>query len=255
MEEREFYREVLLILHDGGIPFAVGGAFAIHKHTSIWRCTKDLDLLLVFSAVPTALEQLRQAGFDTWVEDPIWLAKVARGDDFVDLISGMGNAGLFVEQSWLARSIPDSIFGVPCNVLRAEELIASKLFVTRRERFDGADVVHLIRKCGANLDWDRLLQILHPHWELLYWALVLFAYVYPAQISLVPERIWGDLTQRFINHISHPRKDDPFRGSLIDPYMFAIDVNEWGERDLYRENAGRHLKRLQQIESPTENTA
>src|SRR5438105_803192 len=120
---------------------------------------------------------------------------------------------------------------------------------------DGADVVHLIRKCGANLDWDRLLQILHPHWELLYWALVLFAYVYPAQTSLVPERIWGDLTQRFINHISHPRKDDPFRGSLIDPYMFAIDVNEWGERDLYRENAGRHLKRLQQIESPTENTA
>ena len=253
IQEREFYREVLLILHSADMPFAVGGAFAIHRHTGIWRSTKDLDLLLVSSSVPAALERLHAAGFDVWIEDPSWLAKVSRGGYFVDLITGMGNAGLFVEQSWLARSIPDSIFGVPCNILRAEELIASKLFVTRRERFDGADIVHLIRRCGANLDWDRLLQILHPHWELLYWALVLFAYVYPAYTSLVPERIWSDLTRRFINHISHPQKHDPFRGSLIDPYMFAIDVNEWGERDLYREYARRHLKTLQQHEFTTEN--
>jgi hypothetical protein len=254
-EEREFYRQVLLILHNADVPFAVGGAFAIHKHTGIWRSTKDLDLLLVSSAIPDALEGLRRAGFNAWIEDPIWLAKVSRGGYLVDLITGMGNAGLFVEQTWLARSIPDSIFGVACSVLRAEELIASKLFVTRRERFDGADIVHLLRKCGANLDWDRLLQILHPHWELLYWSLVLFAYVYPAHTSLVPERIWSGLTQRFTNHISHPQKDDPFRGSLIDPYMFAIDVNEWGERDLYREYAKRHFKMLQLHQLTTENKA
>ena len=29
--------------------------------------------------------------------------------------------------------------------------------------------------------------------------------------------------------------NDSFRGTLIDPKMFAIDVNEWGEHDIYRE--------------------
>jgi hypothetical protein len=75
---------------------------------------------------------------------------------------------------------------------------------------------------------------------LLLWALVLFAYIYPAHTDIVPERVWNELMHRFGEHVRHPRKDAPFRGSLVDPKMFAIDVNEWGERDLYRESCERH---------------
>ena len=240
LEARECYRDVVQALRQAEIPCAVGGAFAIHKHTGIWRTTKDLDLFLVASAVPRALEQLRQKGFEIDIEDPVWLAKIRRGKYFVDLITGVGNASLVVEESWIERSVTDEILGIPCKVIRAEELLASKIFVARRERFDGADVVHVIQACGEELDWNRLLELLDPHWELLLWSLVLFAYVYPAHTDVVPERVWDELTQRFAEHIRHPKKNDPFRGSLVDPKMFAIDVDEWGERNLYREYRERH---------------
>jgi hypothetical protein len=218
----------------------VGGAFAIHKHTGIWRTTKDLDLLLPPAAVPRALAQLQRVGFHAYVVDPIWLAKAHRGKYYVDLITGMGNASLVVDDSWIDRAETDDILGIPCKVLQAEEMIASKVFVAFRERFDGSDVVHLIKSRGAHLDWERLFQLLNPHWELLLWSLVFFAYIYPAHTDLVPGRVWDELERRFFEQVRHPSKDAPFRGSLVDPKMFAIDVNEWGERNLFRESCDRH---------------
>jgi hypothetical protein len=227
-------------MQQAGIPCAVGGAFAFHHHTGIWRSTKDLDLVLPAAAVPNALAQLRGAGFETFVKDPVWLAKAIRGDSFVDLITGVGNASLQVDAAWIERSVTNEILGVPCRILAPEELLASKLFVARRERFDGADIVHLIRACGKRLDWDRILQLLDTHWELLLGSLVLFAYVYPGRTDLVPRSLWAGLTSRFVDCVSHPHPETPSRGTLVDPLMFAIDVSEWGERDLYREYCDAH---------------
>ncbi len=234
-EAHSCYRDVIHALQKADIPFVVGGGFAFHRHTGIWRTTKDLDLVLVADDVPRALNQLRLAGFETYIEDPIWLAKARRGDYFVDLITGAGNATLPVENSWIERSDTDVVLGLSCKVLRAEELIASKLFVTRRERFDGADIAHLIRSTGPRLDWDHLLKLSEPYWAMLYWSLVLFAFVYPMRIDLVPDHIWEQLNRRFTEFVGKRGVDEAFRGSLVDPRMFAIDVNEWGERDLYRE--------------------
>ncbi|HEX3660106.1 MAG TPA: hypothetical protein VHU89_01665 [Acidobacteriaceae bacterium] len=239
-EARTCYRDVMQAMQQGGIPCAVGGAFAFHHHTGIWRTTKDLDLILPAASVPQALARLASAGFKTHVKDPVWLAKAMRGDSFVDLITGVGNASLQVDAGWMERAIPDEILGIPCRILAAEELLTSKMFVARRERFDGADVVHLIRACGKRLDWDRVLQLLDTHWELLLWSLTLFAYVYPGRTDLVPQELWAGLTSRFLNCVSHPHPETPSRGSLVDPLMFAIDVNEWGERDLYREYCEAH---------------
>lgn len=236
----ECYRDVIQALQAAEVACAVGGGFALHKHTGIWRTTKDLDLLLEPQAVPRALEQLRKAGFETQVKDPVWLAKAIRGNYFVDLITGVGNAAILVDASWIERASTDEILGLPCRVLAAEEMIASKVFVTRRERFDGADVAHLIRACGDRLDWQRVLDILGCHWELLYWSLVFYAYIYPGRMSLVPQSVWLELHARFQDQITHPQKDAPSRGSLVDPFMFAIDVNEWGERNLYHEYCERH---------------
>jgi len=239
-EARACYRDVLQALQQAGVPCAVGGAFAIHKHTGIWRTTKDLDLLLAPATVPSALAELKKAGFHAYVVDPIWLAKAHRGKYFVDLITGMGNASLIVDDSWIERAETDDILGIPCKVLQAEEMIASKVFVAFRERFDGSDVVHLIKARGVHLDWERIFELLDAHWELLLWSLVFFAYVYPAHTDLVPERVWNELAQRFAELVHHPNKDAPFRGSLADPKMFAIDVNEWGERNLFRDACDRH---------------
>jgi Nucleotidyl transferase of unknown function (DUF2204) len=239
-EAVDCYATVLQVFDRRGIRCVVGGGFALHEHTGIWRTTKDLDFLMEACEVPAALAALKEVGYTTWVEDPVWLAKAARGDYFVDLISGMGNAALRVTAGWIDRAKRAEILGVRCRILAAEEMIASKLFVTRRERFDGSDVAHLIRSCSGALDWDRVLQLVGEHWEMLYWSLVLFAYVYPAETDRVPQRVWRQLTQRFAVQVREPQPDAPFRGSLIDPKMFAIDVNEWGLRNLYAEYCDRN---------------
>lgn len=227
-EQERLFREVLQVLSQGGVPFVVSGAFALQQHTGIWRDTKDLDVFLAAQHVPQALECLINDGFECSVVDPVWLAKAHRGDFFVDLICGMSNAVIVVEENWIARGMPAEIVGVPVRVLAPEELIASKLFVTRRERFDGADIAHIINGTRGHLDWERLLHLAGAHWEMLLWALLLFRYVYPARTFYVPAHVWRGLLQRFQHELANPNPYAKFRGSLVDENMFAIDVHEWG---------------------------
>lgn len=223
---------VLELFNRREIPYAISGAFALQIHTGIWRNTKDLDLFLPPNAMPTALEALAEAGFATDVPDPVWLAKAHSGEYFVDLITGMSNAVIRVDQSWIDRALVTELFGVPSRVLAAEELIASKLFVTRRERFDGADIVHVIHGTGGKLDWPRVLQLVGEHWAILLWAMILFHYTYPAHTEFIPRAVWDGLLMRLREELDNPNPRAHFRGSLIDENMFAIDVQEWGMANL-----------------------
>ena len=162
----------------------------------------------------------------------MWLAKAFRDRYFVDLITGMSNATITVDASWIEHSHPAKVFGVMTRLLAPEELLASKLFVTRRERFDGADVAHIIYASAGKLDWVRILRHAGEHWEILLWALVFFRYAYPSKSSYVPIHLWQDLIGRLTAVISNPDPAQEFRGSLIDPSMFAIDVTEWGLENL-----------------------
>jgi hypothetical protein len=234
-EQRALFCEVLEHLNRVKVPYLVSGAFALQQHTGIWRNTKDLDLFLTSEAVPDALRHLQEQGFETEVRDPVWLAKAHRDGYFVDLITGMSNAVITVDQSWIDRSSPCVVLGVPTRVLAAEELIASKLFVNFRERFDGADIVHIIYGTKGNIDWQRVLQLVGEHWELVLWELILFHYVYPSKQDVVPRPIWDELLSRFRRQLDSGSINLPFRGSLIDEKMFAIDMKEWGMENLLKE--------------------
>ncbi len=241
--QRALFREVLELFNNRRVPYVVSGAFALQFHTGIYRDTKDLDLFLRSEDVPYAMRVLHDDGFETQILDPVWLAKAHRGDFFVDLITGMSNGVITVDQSWLDRSKPALIVGVPTHVLAAEELIASKVFVTRRECFDGADIVHVIYGARGRLDWERLLHLLGEHWGVLFWVLVLFQYVYPAHADYVPRAIWDDLLGRFQRELLQPDHAH-FRGSLIDENMFAIDVKEWGLENILDEYRARRTPKL-----------
>lgn len=238
------FREILELLEKKQVPFAVAGAFALRQHIGISRDTKDLDLFLTSANATKALKILQQEGFECEVCDPVWLFKAHRGEFFVDLITGMSNAVITVEDSWIERSTPAVIYDVNTRVLASEELMASKLFVTRRERFDGADIAHVIYGTQGKLDWQRVLKLIGENWEMLFWAMVLFRYVYPAQTNYVPKELWQELIDRYRNAIAHPDAGAKFRGSLIDDKMFAIDVNEWGMANLMQENRERRLRNL-----------
>jgi predicted nucleotidyltransferase len=236
--QRGLFIEVLNLLNALGTPFAVSGAFALHRHTGIWRDTKDLDIFMVDDQVHTVLDALSSKGFVTEVRDPVWLSKVHLGEYYVDFITGMSNAVLSVQQDWIEHATLADILGIQVKVLAAEELIASKLFVTRRERFDGADIVHVIYGVQGKLDWDRILRLVGSHWMVLLWTLVLYQYIYPAHSEYVPRSVWSDLLSRLRHELDHPDPNAAFKGSLIDERMFAIDVNEWGMADLNRQLRG-----------------
>ena len=234
-EQRALFCEVLEHLNRVAVPYVVSGAFALQQHTGIWRNTKDLDLFLPAPAVPTALRHLQEQGFAPEVRDPVWLAKAHRDGYYVDLITGMSNGVITVDQTWIDRGYHSVVLGVPTRVLAPEELIASKLFVNFRERFDGADVVHVIFGTKGRLDWRRLVDLVGEHWELLLWELVLFHYVYPAYRDYVPREVWDELLTRLRTELAAPNSSAPFRGSLLDEKMFAIDVREWGMANLLEE--------------------
>jgi hypothetical protein len=81
------------------------------------------------------------------------------------------------------------------------------------------------------------------HWGLLFWALLLFAYVYPAHVGYIPRSLWDHLLGRFHAQLDEPSPAE-FRGSLIDPNMFAIDIEEWGMEDLGERQRALRLLRI-----------
>ncbi len=252
-EQAGLFSQVLSVLEQQHIPYAVSGAFALRQHTGICRFTKDLDLFMTSCTRAEVLPYLREQGFQCDVCDPVWLAKARKGEFFVDLITGMSNGVFVVEDSWIERASPAVIHGVKTRVLAPEELVASKIFVSRRERFDGADIAHVIYGTYPTFDWERELQLIGEHWEMLLWSLLLFRYVYPAQTHYVPKAVWNELLRRFRGEIASPNPKARFRGSLVDDNMFAIDLNEWGLANLLEDNRRHRLREMERC-AETETT-
>jgi len=238
-KQERVFREVLSLFERQNLPYAVAGAFALRQHTGISRFAKDLDVFLSSKDISVALGLLQRNRFRCEIPDPVWLAKAHRDAFFVDLIAGMSNGVITVDSSWIERSLPATVVGIKTRVLAPEELIASKLFVTRRERFDGTDIAHLIYASRGSLQWPRVLELAGDHWELVLWNLVLFRYVYPAYSDYVPQQLWQDLLVRFGDEVRSPDPNARFRGSLIDHRMFAIDVEEWCLDDILKEKQSR----------------
>ena len=56
---RAFYVRTLAVLIEAGIPFLVGGAYALAKHAGIERHTKDLDIFVsIFRSICNANMEL-----------------------------------------------------------------------------------------------------------------------------------------------------------------------------------------------------
>jgi hypothetical protein len=243
-EQASLYREVLTVLEEKCVPYAVSGAFALRHHTGICRFTKDLDLFLTAENAPRALSYLTQRGFHCEVCDPVWLAKAHRDGFFVDLITGMSNGVIVVDDSWIQRAHPAVVHEVQTRVLAPEELVASKLFVAMRERFDGADIAHVIYGTYRSFDWNREMELVGEHWQMLLWSLVLFSYVYPGQSHYVPSGVWHELLRRLQQTLERSDSSCRFRGSLVDEKMFAIDVNEWRLDNILEETRRLRLSKI-----------
>jgi hypothetical protein len=243
-EEREIYKRALDALNAAAIPYVVTGAYAIYEYTGIYRETTDLDLFAAPEHVVPAMRALREAGFQTRLEQAHWLAKGKTGDLFVDLIFGMGNGLALVDADWYRFSRPAILAARQVRVAPPEELIWHRLFISERHRQDMADVVHLILGTGDRLNWQRILTKTGDHWPLLLSHLQMFSYIYPEAADRVPTWVLSGLLDRARRDLDRPRTGDPItRGTLISRFSFAIDVHEWGLRDL-REEMIRSAERI-----------
>jgi hypothetical protein len=223
--------DALQALAASGVSFLVAGAYALFEYTGIFRDTKDLDVFLRERDLEAALRVLEGAGFRTDIEDPSWIAKAYRGEWFVDLIFSSGNGVAVVDDLWFEHARPARVMGVGVLLAPPEEMIWSKAFVLERERYDGADVNHLFRAQGEELDWDRLLYRFDRYWEVLLSHLCLFRFAYPGERSKAPDRVFTALAARLEEELGtdHPR---PLcRGNLISRVQYRHDLEQLGYED------------------------
>jgi hypothetical protein len=228
-ESEVFYTEALHILQEADVPFMLGGAFALFHYTGLHRDTKDLDVFLKAADYPAVLKLFADKGYEVVQHDVRWLAKIYKGDYFIDLIYNSVNNICMVDDSWFHYSQEATLFGLKLKLLSAEELIWCKSFVWNRERFDGADINHIILKYGKQLDWKHLLARLDPHWHLLLAHLLMFQFVYPSDYrDIIPAWLFDELISRAQDQYTMPPPlINVCRGPMIDNTQYAIDIKEW----------------------------
>lgn len=230
-EALQFYRNSIASLQEAQIPFLVGGAYAFALYTGISRHTKDFDIFLRPRDVDRALDHFRRDGFVAERTFPHWLAKAKCGDDFIDLIYRAGNGVCEVDDAWFERARHESVFDVPVAVCAPEEMIWMKAYIMERERFDGADVAHLIVSCAEHLDWAHLVRRFDQHWRVLLAHLVLFGFIYPSERNRIPSSVMSDLLQWNQEELSATPCDRLCRGTLLSRQQYLFDVQERGYRD------------------------
>jgi hypothetical protein len=226
----QFYRHALSILENAGIPHLVGGAYAFARYTGIERHTKDFDVFIRRDDFQRASFAFQKAGYESELTFPHWLGKAYHGEDFVDLIFSAGNGVAVVDDVWFEHAVRDKVFGVDVQLIPAEEIIWSKGLIMERERFDGADVAHVIRATGHKLDWQRLLERFGPFWRALYAHIVLFGFVYPSDREQVPEWLVAELTDRVRRETGNAAEKVCY-GPVISRQQYLKDIGEWGYAD------------------------
>jgi hypothetical protein len=250
---RLFYRDAMEVLNRAKVPFLVGGAFAFIHQAGIDKSTKDLDIFARPGDVQRLLEACASAGYETELVFSHWLAKIRSPEGFIDVIFNSGNGVATVDDGWFDHATDGDVLTVPVKIAPPEETIWSKAFVMERERYDGADVSHLILALGERLDWPRLMERFGAHWRVLLAHLILFGFIFPSARSRVPESVMRELLQRLDSDIGNPDPGEPvcygtllswsqylgdvlggtFRDARIRPYgnMSAEEVARWTSAD------------------------
>ena len=232
VEQHTFYRGVLNAMNRSKIRYLVGGGYALDHYTGIGRDSKDLDLVLEAPNALAVLQVFSALGYRTELCFPHWLGKIFGDSYVVDIIFSSGNGLCHVDNDWFEHSVPGEILGTAVMLCPAEELIWTKGFIMERERYDGADIAHLVRARGPELDWSRLLRRFGAHWQVLLSHLILFSFVYPGERALVPRWVLNDLAQRMESQIADDAQcDRACRGTLLSRSQYRIDVEAWGYED------------------------
>jgi nucleotidyltransferase DUF2204 len=230
---RRFYTAVLAELNGAGIEFLVGGGYALEAYLGIGRSVHDLDLFIRERDVAAALAHVETAlGYESEVAFPHWLAKIKRDDrEHIDVIFNSGNGVCAVDDDWFRYALPSTVLDQPVRLCPVEETIWSKAFVMERERYDGADIAHLIHARAERLDWNRLARRFGQHWRVLLSHLVLFGFIYPCDRTRIPEPLMRQCLRLLEHEMAGAPTRRVCRGPMISRAQYLVDVQLWGYED------------------------
>jgi hypothetical protein len=228
---KDFYLPAVGALDEAGLPFLVGGAYAFERLTGIERDLKDFDIFVRPEDCQRVLDKLAAIGYQTELTFSHWLGKAVCGKHYIDVIFNSGNGIARVDEDWFKYAIIEDFFGISIKLCPIEETIWSKAFVMERERYDGADVAHLLLAYDR-LDWPRLLQRFGPHWQLLLSHIILFGFAYPSERSRIPKWVIDDLLQKFRQDLDSPSSSERIcQGTLLSREQYLLDVEHGGYED------------------------
>jgi len=190
-DQWQVYRDAIAVARDTGLPFMLGGGFALAAYTGRWRNTKDIDFYVLPHQRQHFVDALTRAGFSDYYDqlayDRGWIYRGFRDGTIVDLIWAMANRRAEAAESWFKHATELTVREEKLHVIAPEELLWCKMYVLQRDHSDWPDLLNLLYAAGPQLDWSRVLKHLGDDTPVLASLLALFGWLCPKRAAQLPE--------------------------------------------------------------------
>jgi hypothetical protein len=146
-------KRVAAALKQSGIPFALGGSFAVYAHGG-HSSDHDVDFVIREQDKERVLEELAAVGFEVEQPPEDWLVKVYDNGRMVDLIYRPVESP--VTDATLRDTEMLSVESIYMPVLSATQLMIHKLLSYTQHYCDFATGLPVARSLREKIDWDRV---------------------------------------------------------------------------------------------------
>ena len=153
-EDPDFVRSLkkaAAALRDAGIPYLLGGGFAIWAHGGS-ETDHDIDFVIRPQDADHALETLVEAGLRAEQPPEEWLYKAYDGDILVDLI--FAPAGLEVTDELIERGNELEVQAQLMPVMRPDDVLVTKLMAMTEHALSYESCLEIARSLREQIDWD-----------------------------------------------------------------------------------------------------
>jgi hypothetical protein len=210
-EQWAIYAKAIQAVRSAGVPFLLGGGFALASFTGRWRDTKDIDFYIKPGHRELVVAALSKAGFKDYFNqrpnDRRWIYRSIRSGVIVDIIWAMANQRAQVDNVWFERAGQLELRGERLAIIPPEEMMWCKLYIMQRDHCDWTDVFNLLYSAGPRLDWAHLIERLEEDTPLLKAVLQVYAWLCPKYVLKLPKSLFKSLNLPPPKKAPKPKRD------------------------------------------------
>jgi len=150
---RDLLKRTAVALKEAGVPFALCGGYAAWVRGAP-EPDHDADFLVAEAESERAAKVLADAGLEVQEPAEDWLVKVVSGGSFVDVL--WRTCGHPVESDLIERSEVLPVLSVQMPVLRATDIIVTKLMALDEHYCDFSRMLPVARALREQVDWAEV---------------------------------------------------------------------------------------------------